>query len=253
MPRSQADCIYGVVRSFVLSAEDLKTLFEALNAFSDDLNITAQCADDVTRTFTPKTLKDFRNARNERIKKLTISAQRPDNRGSARVTFDAEGLFAWCSPISVSLSGPEDSVLALRTKLDKIFEACEPWYDRLARVDIIGSALLFGPLCIFLIAFGASAGALGDGWLRQSAASISSRPNVWAVSAISLTIAAGCFWVGVTASRYRRLLFPLGVFAINKGAERHRTQESWRMMVIAGVVLAVPVGILVNGISAAFF
>jgi hypothetical protein len=226
-------------QAFVAGEDDLKKLVDLLADRIGNLEIRADCADEVARTFkTVKELAEFENAQGKEIRRLHVSARSDDFK--KRATIDMSGL-RW-QGISLAFDAREDVVSRLRTDVLDLIGGMRPWYTVLHRVDFASVAFL----AYFLLWFGLLI-VVAFRWVpvdspKQQNPSSEALAQLVAYGGIAIFFATG-----IALNRFRDSLFPRAVFLIGQGKARfqHLERIQWGIVIafivsfIAGVVIAV--------------
>ena len=136
--------------------------------------------------------------------------------------------------VGYNISGSDQDVFFLASKLDEAIARTREWYSRIARADVVRLGFT-----VLLVAFFALLLWLG---VLAITGQLSNEPVSARSSALGNLIAWGAFLivlvVGYPLNRLRSWLFPVGIFAIGEGKERLQRLQFWRRTLGVGVVLA---------------
>src|SRR6266508_4840107 len=225
-------------QAFIVGDDELKKLADLLSNRIGNLEIRADCADDVARTCkNVKELAAFENAKGKEIRRLHISARSDDF--EKRATIDLSGS-RWRG-ISLDFEARDDVVSRLRTEVLELIGGMRPWYAGLHRVDFGSIAFLaylllwFGLLIV--VAFN---------WIPVAGGK-EQNPSASALG--QLVVYGGIaflFATGIVLNRFRDSVFPRAVFLIGQGKARfqHLDRIQWGIIIAflvsfaAGVVIA---------------
>ena len=226
-------------QAFVAAEDALKKLAHLLSDRIGNLEIRADCADDVARTFkTVKELAAFENPKGKEIRRLDICARSDDFK--KRATIELSG--SWWTGIFLDFQARDDVVSHLRTKVLDLIEGMRPWYTLFHRVNFVYLALLalfvlwIGPLIV--VAFK---------WVPIDSLK---EPNPTDSALAQLVVYAAIavlFAIGIVLNRLRNSCFPRAVFLIGQGKARwkHLERIQWGIIIAFLVSLAAGLVILV--------
>lgn len=225
--------------AFTVGVEEVSNLNSQLTSRVGRVELEAECADDVTRSFADlESLSKYENNPAKKIIRLRIESIADDREKTASIRFsDSE-----FGSIAVSISGPELEVERLRADLLAIVSGVRPWYAPLAR--------FYSGFAIFYLFFAVVLGAFATvmvinkfvDWLNP--AEDLSATNYDAVVLV-LLVGFGAAWVG---NEVRQRLFPIGMFTIGQGKNRHTLLEKLRWVWVSALV-----ALLVSLFSVALF
>ena len=224
-------------QAFVIGEDELKRLSNLLSERIGTLDIQADCADNVARTF--KNIKDltgFDNARGRQIRRLRLSARSDDFKKRATINLSGS---RW-QGISLNFEARDDVVARLRAETLSIIEGMRPWYARLHRVDFVSTAL-FGYI---LLSIGALL-AVAFKWVNVSD-SKESNPRSSAIA--QLVIYGGIAFLitgGVLLNRFRDSIFPRAVFLIGQGKGRFQHLERVQWGIVIAFIVSLLAGLII--------
>jgi hypothetical protein len=210
--------------AFVLGDEELRKLSRLLSERIGGVEYSAQCSDDVARTFTTLAeLVNYENAKASHIRGLCISARSADYSKSATIRMSDSKQRCF----SLDIDAREDVVARLRADVLNVVSGMSPWYAAFHQVN-------------FLLIL--SAVALALSLARPAGVAATRIPISLAVAAIILLGAAG-----FVLNRLRDRVFPRAVFLIGQGKARYQHLERchWGIGIafvvsfLAGLVIAV--------------
>src|SRR5262245_15378019 len=198
-------------QAFVVGEDELKKLADLLSDRIGNLEIRADSADDVARTFkTVKELAALENAKGKEIRRLHISARSDDFK--KRATIDLSGS-RWRG-ISLDFEARDDVVSRLRTEVLDLIGGMRPWYAVFQRVDFASNAflayLLFWFGLLIVVAFK---------WVPVDSTK-DQNPSGSALAQFQLVIYGGIailFAIGIVLNRFHDSFFPRAVFLIGQG------------------------------------
>ena len=224
-------------QAFVAGEDELKKLADVLSDRIGNLEIRADCADDVARTFkTVKELATFENAKGKEIRRLRFSARSDDFK--KRGTIDLSGL-RWRG-ISLDFDARDDVVSRLRTEVLDLIGGMRPWYAVLHRVDFASIAFLaylllwFGLLIVVALK-----------WVQVDG----SKEHNPSGSALAQLIVYGglaaLFALGIVLNRFRDSVFPSAVFLIGQGKARFQHLERCQWGIVIAFIVSFAAGVIV--------
>lgn len=235
------DAHYTVVLSqaFVAGENELKKLSDLLSDRIGPLEIRADCADEVTRTFkSVKELVAYENSRPKAIRCLRMVAHSEDFKKRASITLSGS---QWRG-ISLDFDARDDVVSRLRADVLESLDGMRPWYSKLHRVDFVSMMLLaYFMLWIGLSIYFASHPSSG-GTPKETSPSSSALGNLVIVGLVVLI-----FGTGITLNRFRDAIFPRAIFRIGQGEARfqHLERCQWGIVIsfvvsfVGGAIIAV--------------
>ena len=128
--------------AFVVSPDELKKLVELLQKRIGKVEISADCADDLSREF--RALKDliaYENPKSKEVLCISLRARSDDYSKSAAVIFRR---YSWLgSGISIDANGREDVISRLKEEILGIVTGLRPWYNTLPRIIVNAAKFLF--------------------------------------------------------------------------------------------------------------
>ncbi len=217
-----------VTAVFVLKWEDVERIHNELAASLPSMTITSVCGDGLTRTFEGiNELKSYRNSKKNEIRELEFVARDAPFGQRCSVTFRSKAQ----RNISFSLDAAEDIAVHLNDFHEDLLDSIRPWYSWVARINwefvILGGMVSF---VLFAVLWQKLTGQFKEINLQASFSDFSW--EMVAVGAVPWLIAA---LLNVAKAR----VFPLGVFAIGDGAQRHSRMEVARTVFAGGFVVSV--------------
>lgn len=244
--------------AYLLDADKLRQLVELLEknvtnhidvskeplVTDKDLDYDVEFSDGTSRTFSSiEDVLELPNSSKRRISKLSISTPYFYGPIQASVDFRQNRELA----ASYNLKGEDKEVLALADKLDEYMLGVRHWYSPLTRFSFLG-LMIFLPIIMVVLGGMAVAADYFFPNLLSSGDSSSSgselREAIGIYSVVMLIFAS--MWVfGWLLKR----VFPVSTFAIGQGIDRHKRLNKIRGIVLTGVFLTVPAGLLVNYLS----
>ncbi len=238
--------------AFVLDERGLRWLHETLNTlsepahyqifFKDGSSLTCDNLDDVLL---------LPNAADQSIVQLIASVPGSYSR-DVNVTLQGETRF---ETVKYRLGSRVQDGDRLAYRLDQWIGTIRPWYSRIATVDFF--LLLFAlPILAYVAIFiWASMQLITEVWSQGLSAPRppSERTNLSAI----IEMAFVSLWflplvLGWPLNRLRTHFFPVAVFAVGFGENRHRRLVALHYFVFITVAVATIVGLLVNWVSQAF-
>lgn len=224
----------SVRQPFVLTAEDVLRVWTLLEQQVGPTCARSTCADGVERTFPDShALTTYDNLPAREIRSLHLSASSPTDRDChVSISFGED----FSRSIGLRLEGPEVEMAHLRTVIRDLCEGIRPWYSWITRID--GFYLVWG-----VASFGYLVLSVMTGDTRAA------RPHTFseAVSIVAVILAVlGVLMGAVWGFNYlRNRYFPVAMFAIGQGAQRHQRHESMRWVVVVGFLVSVAASLLV--------
>lgn len=221
---------------FLLGAPEIQKLWVLLEEHVAPPIITAKCQDGVTRYF--KEINEFTkfdNVQSHCLRNIEIKAS---NKGkSAIITFDERRR----PTFQIRLEGPEDTIIYVLTQLERMKEGYRPWYSSVASFN-------FGDFIIWavrLIVFGLIVCFFTLLLITETEDFWSIIVTIFKKLIISILGATSIvFIIYGLFDHLRRKIFPLGVFTIGAGQNRHETMEKVRWSVVIGLLVSLAAGIV---------
>jgi hypothetical protein len=224
-------------QAFVAGEDEIKKLADLLSDRIGNLEIRADCADDVARTFkTVKELATFENAKGKEIRRLRFSAHSDDFK--KRGTIDLSG--SRSPGISLDFDARDDVVSRLRNELLDLIGGMRPWYAVLHRVDFASIAFL----AYFLLWFGLLI-VVAFKWIQVDA---SKEQNLSGSARAQLIVYGGIallFALGIVLNRFRDSIFPRAVFLIGQGIARFHYKERIQWGFVIGFIVSFAASLLI--------
>ncbi len=227
---------------FVLTDQELGKLHRALTEFSDDIEIEIRCADGLNRNVSSvEELVQFENPPNKDIQELVLSSRGLNPYRSARLRFmNRDDANVW-----LTMEGPEESVVRLNSSVEDRLASMKPWYAPFAKVNfVVGAFVLIGVAYIGLLVVAATGILVTEKTAAPDVLRSTALGNLIALAAIGVPLI-----LGFALNRWRKSLFPIGVFAIGQGQKRHADREWVRSTVVVGFVVSLVAGIVVLLVS----
>jgi len=227
----QASTSLDYWQCMIFSDSTIKKLWTLLDERIGQVSASASCSDKTTRTFTKaKDLIDYENSASKRIQSVDIKARSSiDKRASINI---GSSFFA---SVSVSIEADEQVVSRLRADIDEILEGAKAWYAYASWIRLDALVWIVGTL--------SSAVVLVAGVSRSD--SPASFGRAFGFAAIGVSMGVGLIVTALWLEKIKGRMFPAVTFAIGQGAERHRTFENLRWVVIVGGTLSVVTSIAI--------
>jgi hypothetical protein len=202
--------------AFVVTWADLEDLAGNVCRHLPQVRFEAKCADKLARNFsTLEELKEFPNPEGKAIQKLTLFARSDDHESRLVLSLsnDVE------RNVDVSLGASEESAVALSGYVSEQLRAMRPWYSSIARITAqsiflpmmyLGAAA--GVVCLIVVLVTGEMSHIHWGNMA---------PGLffgWGIGIVLVAIAA-------LLEAIRKRIFPIGVFAIGHGLQRHKNLE----------------------------
>jgi hypothetical protein len=213
---------------FVIKIEPLQKIYSLLRDRIGETNLSAECADNVTREFTDvSALSNYENTKAKRIVSLELVARSEDWKKSARVSFSDKWYFGGTK---VSIDARDDVVTRLRSDLFDVLSGFRPWYWRINKIDLFLVLItVYGVLWLSLLTYVAL---FGSGKAPPSPTTRDS-----AIAQLSFIGFIGALiGGGIVANRFRSILFPHGTFLIGQEQDRFDTLDKWRWIIVSIIV-----------------
>ena len=207
-------------QSFIVSQAILEQLDAVFAERIGPTTYAVTCADDVSRSFgSLEELLRFDNGPSRRITKLIARSENREPYRAADVGFSDSQY----SPISITVTAEEETVLSVRSRVLDIVRDAKPWYNIAATLDYVMVSLIvfFG----FIIMAGAVV-------VMTGSTSTSSDDDELRGSLLSLILIGGTFATGLGLNWLRDRLFPIGTFSIGAGIERDKRHETIRFRLV---------------------
>jgi hypothetical protein len=233
------DVHYSVLlpTAFVVGEDELKKLSDLLSERIGKLEIRADCAGEVARTF--KNVKEvgaYENAKGKEIRRLHLFAY-SDN-------FDKRATIVLCGSlwrgISLDLQGRDDVVTRLRMDLLEIIGGMRIWYAGFHRVDFVAIALF----AFFLLWFGSLIG-VAFKWVpiegrKEEDPHAVARAQLAVYGLIAILLA-----IGLGLNCLRNSVFPRAVFLISQGKRRFQLLEKIQWGIVIGFVVSLAASLVI--------
>lgn len=228
----QAHTNFEARQAFVLTGQDIERIWKDLTGHGLTVFATVDCADGLVRHFTSYSdLVSYENPRRAQITGLAIAGGSDKPRQTAEISFGRR----FSTPITVLISAEEQIVSTIRRSTTDVLDSIRPWYSRIATSD-----LFFFWFTVLLISFFVIAAMFPSNAPSSAlpfAKALLGTVRVIAVLALIGSTIWGIAWV-------RKTVFPVRVFAIRDGLNRHQTLEQVRWVVVVGLVVGVVASIL---------
>ena len=224
-------------QAFVVGEDELRKLTQILSDHIGILEIRADCANGVARTFqTLSELVVFENPQGKEIRRLHISARSDDF--TKRATIDLSGS-RWRG-ISLEFHARDDVMSRLRTEVLDIIEGMRPWYTVLYRVDFVSISFItylllwFGLLIV--VAFK---------WIRVEDSKETSTSSSALAQLVVCGVIAALFAMGIVLNRFRDTVFPRAVFLIGPRKARFQQLERFQWGVVIAFIVSFAAGVII--------
>jgi hypothetical protein len=224
-------------QAFVVGEGELKKLAELLSDRIGDVEIHADCADDVCRMFkNVKELAAFENAKGKEVCRLRLYARSGDFK--KRATIDLSDS-RWRG-ISLDFEARDDVVSRLHTDvLDLVGGMC-PWYALLHRVNFVVVAFI-----AYLVLWFGVLLAVAFQWVSLDG----SKGQTPSSSALGQLVVFGgiavLFGVGIVLNRFRDVVFPRSVFLIGQGNARFQHLQRCQWGIVIAFIVSLAAGIVI--------
>ncbi len=228
-------------QAFVVGPDELKKLVDLLQKRIGKVGISTDCIDKIQRKFsTVEELIDYENPKSKRICRIYLSA-REGFEESSTIAFRDSSSFS--GSVSLSITAGEGVVLQLKDKMLDIVAGTRPWYNLLARFDLVTltglvSYLLFFVVVVILSTFIAfKFGLISD---SKEEMELGDQLRVFILlTSIIFSIVYFAFF-----SKLLKWLFPLGIFAIGQGRSRYETLERIQWCVVIAFMVSLAAGVV---------
>lgn len=211
------------VSPFVIEPDDIRNLLKFLDTDFPNEYYTIDCSDQLTRSVSLDELVSYENSKAKQIMELKISSgyQSPN---TAHIRITKGGNFF------ITLGGDYDAVSRANEFLNEWTEGVRPWYWRAVRVLKFGTApgWLLPPLAI-----GVVLSIIGEYFRRYKVIDDLKGVDYWLPYTFLLLTVSG-FEV-----YFNNKVFPSGEFAIGQGSKRYRRKETFRQVVLGGILVTI--------------
>lgn len=227
-----------LTRALVVAPDDLRRLNNIVKAMLGDVEYEISCSDHIKRDFADlDALLAYDNPPSRRIMAIRLSRLHSFNK-SFQLKLDTTP-----SNVFISINGDEETVSKLSEAVEDRLAAMKPWYSFLVRADflVFGILLYFAAHLALLVAattgvFGPAADAPSQSTLRGTATG----------GLIVIGIIAAILVIGGLLNSLRARLFPLAVFLVGQGDQRHRHLEMIRQSVVIGAAVSLITGFILT-------
>ena len=185
-------------------------------------------------------LLNLSNSPTRQIKTLRISTPFKVNEARATVWFKNQIL----TPVFYSLRGEEEAVESLSSNLEDEISGMRQWYTPLTLDRLLTMTLGILNVLAFLFLASVVLLILWENPLEALKGLVDNVPTTVATILLVLPPVILCL-LAVFGTK----LFPVGIFAIGQGEQRHKRLQTIRKLILTGVLLPIPVGIVINLIS----
>lgn len=223
-----------LTQAFVLEPDNLKALYEKLGKLVDIVRLQINCKDNFTRKFQNfSELLEYENMPKNEIESLTLIGitTTTSPKFTVAVSFEQKQT----RNVYLSVKGDEIRTLEANRAVESSLEGMKPWYDFVARRDL--PTILFG--LIFIVSVSNTIrSAFGGEPLSLTPSSLTFSQIILVVlicAAVMLVIYA----LVEILNRVKKKAFPMAVFAIGNGERRHKNNEIYRVVFIAGFFVSV--------------
>ena len=234
--------------AFVLDAQALDRITDLLTKkvlerielderrFKKEIEYEAELSDGTTKSkLSIEDLLDLPNSPTKQIKQIRIHTPYAAEELQATVWFKNEMI----TPVYYTMRGDEEAVESLSSNLEDEIAGVRQWYTPLtsdrAFMMMMGYSVVLSLLLLVSVL---------SSVLFRIKPLIGNMPV--AASSILLLVPPAIL-IGLTLFGVK--LFPAGTFPIGQGEQRHKRLTYIRNLILTGVMLPIPVGILVNLIS----
>jgi hypothetical protein len=223
-------------QAFVLSPNELRLIHD-LFPQAARIVIKITCKDEILRNY--KSLEEFLEFENPPQKEITdlfFMALSEDASNTTTVHLrNSEG-----ASIVLILKGQEEYVTTTLSKLEDRLSSMKPWYASIARHSATVVFLLAQvPFIRQLIKTHNSSYTLSN---LVSDVSRTPLPQLFLYAILLVILAIIMAFLFNLVDRARKYIFPMGVFAIGQGVNRHQNREILRGLVILGFVINLAAG-----------
>lgn len=220
---------------FVVDSSALGRLESILGSADNKMELSVYLADGTSYEFNNiKDVLNLQNSKNRPIKRIHVETFFQDG-ARATVSFRDHDLL---DTIEYNLTGEEKDVLYLADKLDEWIGSIKPWYSRIATVDFV--LFLFGSIVVVFAAMILITGIVmlirGDFFTPVSESDEGLPTGTGFMIIFFFVLSSG---IAMLANIIRSKIFPVAIFAIGDGVQRHRQLERWREMVGGGFILSI--------------
>ncbi|EGR0468965.1 hypothetical protein FG064_18465 [Vibrio cholerae] len=220
--------------AFVLHENDLRKLWQKLEAYGCSVTATVKFSDKVERKVSNiENLLGFENSKKRSIQSIKFQSRSEDGHNWTSIEFDS----SIYRTITVSSSGDDELVTKVSDELTEFTSGIKPWYSSVSRLDVFW--LIFVPfVLVFMFADMMHASSSEDVALtfRQSATAIG------VIAAILL----GLYLSHKILGTWKNYLFPIASFAIGQGAKRYKNQDQLRFTVVIGFIVSIAASLFVG-------
>lgn len=221
-------------QAFVVGKDELKKVADLLSDRIGNLEIRADCTDDVARMFaTVENLAAFENAKGKEIRRLQFSARSGDFKKRAVIDLSDS---RWRG-ISLDFEASDDVVSLLRTDILDLIGGMRPWYAALHRIDFASIALI----AYFMLSFSLLI-VFAFKWIQVDL-SYSALSALVVSGGIAILFAV--FAIGIALNRFRDSLFPRAVFLIGQGIARFQQLERIHWGIIIAFIISFASGVAI--------
>lgn len=228
---------FELPHAFVVGPDELKKLAQLLSVRIGNLEIRADCADDVSRDFmTANDLIAYENSKAKEIRRIHLSARSDDF--SKRASIDLSGS-RWCG-ISLDFTARDDVITRLRMQTLDIIAGMRPWYSVMHRIDFVSIGLLAYVLLWF--------GLLAVVAFKLVPVSDSNEDNPSSSAFAQLVVYGGMailFGFGIVLNRFRDSIFPRAVFTIGQAEARFKQLERFQWGIVIAFVVSFAAGLVI--------
>lgn len=217
---------------FVVSKDQLEKLTALLQKHVGGLQITADCAGDVSsyKLDSLDELMELENSKGKEILNLTIKARSKDGTRDAIIQLPN----TWSDCISVVFHVPDDVIDQLRAKMLEIISGMRPWYNFIHNRYLTSIMSLLSWVVVM-------------GWCAMTFPHVDPPKNQTIFFMATFLVLAGVvacrLAMGSIVIKIRNWFFPLAVFILGQGKTRFEYMEKWRWVVV-GLAVSLLVGII---------
>ena len=228
-------------QAFVASPDGLKKLVELLQDRVGEVDIRADCADDLSRGFeTVEDLIAYENTKPKEICSLYLSAHPEDySKRSARIRFYSS---FWLG-VLIDITGSEDDVSILKEKTLDIIAGMRPWYDAMSHINFVIaiSIGLWILMTFWIIPFVVDLVMTFRGIPMSDYKGKDVSFHVYLRQVMPISTPLALIFVSMYMLFFKRLykfLFPRAFFMIGQGRSRFKFQQKIRWGVVIGFLVS---------------
>lgn len=244
--------------TFVLSQDTIRTIVNLVKPDFEEMAINASCNDQTFRGFeNVDELASYPNARASRINVLSLGGYRGKSKNlesfNLNWAIDERGHM---SLVKLVISGDNDKVASLRSRIRDILEETKPWYWRISKFDFQQFYALLLAFCLLYSGF-VYAELTYDIFSLESKAEKVEMPAMnwntikkisWVLVFVLIVFSIVMTLINWIIIKPKRYLFPSGVILIGAEISRQKDNEKFRILFLGMVA-----SILTSIVIAVFF